>query len=214
MERTATLDKIKEIKNISIIGYGEQKRLFEALDVEVENNIYPEIPFTIEELNSLEDDYILLLAYSGKECSAPLNIKRFIRTFGYKSGKGTPHFYNQDWYINEQFTDTELSHGWYLVKKDIIPSTVAVNPTDILAAHKEIKFPLAILCVYTFFANFFYTKGELLWKDSFIWCADTDVNGDSIYVGKYDNSLNLNNDGFSIHRHLSITKNYAAISFR
>ncbi len=214
MERTTILNDIKELKNISTIGHKEQKYLLEELGAEIELTDYPEIPFTIDELSALKGDYILLFAHSSKTSRLPINIKTFIQAFGYLPTKDKPNFYNQDWYNNETFLEEELLNGWYLIKKEIIPSTIATNPLDILDRNLGIKFPSAALCIYAFFANYYYTGGELLWKDSFIWCSDNDVNGDRIYVGKYDNSLNLNNDGFSIHRHLSITKNYAAIDCR
>lgn len=214
MERRTELEKIKDLKNIKLIGYQEQKKLFDALDLTVNPSHIPQIQFSFDELKSLKGDYILILGFGKDLNSEVINIRKFINVFGYHSDNGIPHFYNQDWYNNELFIEHSLENRWYLVKKERIDRSIAVHPDLISKGSNKIDFPSAILCVYTFFANFFYSNGEILWKDSFIWCSDRDVNGDRIYVGKYDNSLNLNKNGFSIHRHLSITKSYGAINFR
>ena len=83
------------------------------------------------------------------------------------------------------------------------------QPTELLKEH--ISFPSAILCVYTFFAYYYAQKG-LLWYHDFIWCSDTDHNGDRIYVGKYHDVDGVNKNGFSIHRHLALRNCYASIT--
>ena len=77
--------------------------------------------------------------------------------------------------------------------------------------NENINFPTAILCVYTFFA-YYYARKELLWHHDFVWCSDTDHNGDRIYVGKYHDVDEVNKNGFSIHRHLALRNCYGAIA--
>jgi hypothetical protein len=120
-----------------------------------------------------------------------------------------PCFYNQDWYLKEDFIQSTLENRWYLLKKNVIEESRAVLP-DVLLKQK-MSFPSAILCTYTFFA-YYYAAGELLWYHDFVWCSDTDHNGDRIYVGKYHDIDDVNKNGFSIHRHLALRNCYAAIN--
>lgn len=94
-------------------------------------------------------------------------------------------------------------------KKNVIESSRAVQPLELL--NENINFPTAILCVYTFFA-YYYARKELLWHHDFVWCSDTDHNGDRIYVGKYHDVDEVNKNGFSIHRHLALRNCYGAIA--
>lgn len=50
--------------------------------------------------------------------------------------------------MNEKFIHDTLDLRWYLLKKDAIESSRAVQPSELLKEH--INFPRAILCVYTF----------------------------------------------------------------
>ena len=110
--------------------------------------------------------------------------------------------------MNEKFIHDTLDLRWYLLKKDAIESSRAVQPSELLK--ERINFPRAILCVYTFFF-FYYVRKELLWYHDFIWCHDIDHNGDRIYIGKYHDVDGVNKNGFSIHRHLALRNCYAAI---
>ena len=50
----------------------------------------------------------------------------------------------------------------------------------------------------------------MLWRHDFIWCDDSDHNGDRIYTGRYIDPNGINKNGFNIHRHLSIRPCYGA----
>ena len=78
---------------------------------------------------------------------------------------------------------------------------------------KGIKFPSAILCVFTFFA-YYYSYNQMLWYHDFVWCEDVDHNGDRVYVGKYHDVDGINKNGFSIHRHLALRPCYASVNIR
>ena len=109
----------------------------------------------------------------------------------------------------ETFIYDTLDLRWFLLKKNVIESSRAVQPLELL--NENINFPTAILCVYTFFA-YYYARKELLWHHDFVWCSDTDHNGDRIYVGKYHDVDEVNKNGFSIHRHLALRNCYGAIA--
>lgn len=168
----------------------------------------PEMNYELGLLQSKASDYLLVMGYAGTNDS-PLTIIRFRDTFGVDPDKKEPCLYNQDWYLAEDFVKTILEKRWYLIKKDVIEESRAVMPTDLMA--KNIAFPSAILCTYTFFA-YYFACSEYLWWHDFVWCCDTDHNGDRIYVGKYNDVDCINKNGFSIHRHLALRPCYASVS--
>ena len=100
-----------------------------------------------------------------------------------------------------------LENKWFLIRKSVFEDSRAQDP-EILA--KKHSFPSAVLCAYTFFITW-YCSGEHLWQQDFIWCDDTDHNGDRIYVGRYHDATGINKDGFNIHRHLRIRDSYGCI---
>ncbi len=105
--------------------------------------------------------------------------------------------------------DLSLQNRWYLIKKDVFEESRAVMPGDL--TQQGLIFPPAILCGYTFFA-YYYARNEYLWWHDFVWCCDTDHNGDRIYVGKYHDIDGVNKNGFSIHRHLALRPCYGAVN--
>jgi hypothetical protein len=135
-----------------------------------------------------------------------LTIKTLRNHFGITPDVSEPCFYNQDWYMNELFIDKSINDAWFLIRKEVFDSSRAINP-DLLS--EKYHFPSAIQCVYFFFAMWYFRK-EVIWEYDFVWCSDHDHNGDRIYVGKYRDIDGINKNGFSIHRHLSIKKCYAA----
>ena len=136
-----------------------------------------------------------------------VTLRQLRSIFGIDPEQQEPCFYNQDWYLNESFLDTKLENRWYLLKKDVFESSRAELPDKL---SKEISFPSAVLCAYTFFAYYLYYK-QPLWYHDFVWCCDLDHNGDRIYVGKYHDIDGVNKNGFSVHRHLALRPCYAAV---
>ena len=100
-----------------------------------------------------------------------------------------------------------MEDGWFLIRKNVYEDSRAVQPAELM---KEYAFPSAIRCTYAFFAAWF-TAGIRLWEHDFVWCSDTDHNGDRIYVGKYHDIDGVNKNGFSIHRHLALRPCYGCI---
>ena len=169
----------------------------------------PEMNYELDLLKSKANEYLLVMGYAG-ENDCPLNIIRFRDTFGVDPEKQEPCLYNQDWYLAEDFVNTTLEKGWYLIKKDVFEDSRAVMPADLMG--KNISFPSAILCTYTFFA-YYFARNEYLWWHDFVWCCDTDHNGDRIYVGKYHDIDGVNKNGFSVHRHLALRPCYGSVNY-
>ena len=171
----------------------------------------PPVPRSIQELEQYAKEYILILGNNTFKNNQPLNLLSLREHFGIKPEITEPCFYNQDWYLSEEFMRTPLETKWYLIKKEVLPETRAELPDNILK--RDIRFPSAILCAYTFFA-FYFARNEWLWRHDFIWCNDADHNNDRIYVGKYHDIDGINKNGFSIHRHLALRNCYGSINMQ
>lgn len=209
MEGT-TIEEARLILKDNFMGIEELKIFFRNIHPEYEAQVtVPDIPWSKDILEKLSKNYILILGmpfWGG----ADINIRNLRNVFGTDPEVSEPCFYNQDWYINEDFIDESLDLGWYLVRKNVFDDSRAIDP-NILIGH-DIKFPSAILCCYTFFA-FWFARGIRLWEYDFIWCQDKDHNGDRIYVGKYTDIDGVNKSGFSVHRHLALRSCYTAIDY-
>ena len=139
--------------------------------------------------------------------SKPMTIRNLLGVFGKDPDVSEPCFYNQDWYMKEDFIDVQTHDGWFLIRKQVFEDSRAVMPDEL---EKKCCFPLAVRCAYAFFTAWFCINEKLWWHD-FVWCSDRDHNGDRIYVGKYHDVDGVNKNGFSIHRHLALRPCYGAI---
>lgn len=212
MESVANVERAKKLFGDNFLGPDEVCCMMEKFEEGFSFNEVPQITYSWEVLEKCaKEGYILVM---GVPEIYPQNKKLTIRTlrdrFGYYPDVAEPCFYNQDWYLAETFIDETLPLGWYLIKKDVFEDTRAEQPLDILS--KGIKFPSAILCTYTFFV-YYFSKNECLWWHDFVWCSDTDHNGDRIYVGKYHDIDGVNKNGFSIHRHLALRPCYGSVNY-
>lgn len=206
MERS-TIDRLRQLFGKSFIGPDELLPLMDKLGENVELTV-PELNYSMAVLEKHAQDYILImgLPYIGAH---HITIRVLREVFGIDPDQSEPCFYNQDWYMNENFIDLPLEPRWYLIRKSVVEESRAVMPEHLMNA--DFVFPTAILCAYTFFAYYFLT-GDYLWYHDFIWCCDTDHNGDRIYVGKYHDVDGVNKNGFSVHRHLALRNCYAAVN--
>lgn len=184
----------------------EELRSIQALNLRIPEHI-PEIPFTAEELETRKDDYILIFGISAFRDGTPVTIRNLKKRFGKDPDICEPCFYNQDWYDKEHFIDIPMDDGWFLIRRNVFEDSRAVQPGELM---KEHMFPSAIKCTYAFFAAW-YVLEIRLWEHDFVWCNDTDHNGDRIYVGKYHDIDGVNKNGFSIHRHLALRPCYGCI---
>ena len=204
MERIVTLEEAKSIMGHNFIGPNELKAC-KQLPLQV--NDVPVISYTVEALEAKKDDYLLILGVSIMVDGKPLTIRNLLNIYGKDPDVSEPCFYNQDWYMKEDFIDVQMLDGWFLIRKQVYEDSRAVMPDELENKH---CFPLAVRCVYTFFSAWFCLNEKLWWHD-FVWCCDRDHNGDRIYVGKYHDIDGVNKNGFSIHRHLALRPCYGAI---
>lgn len=213
MERNATLEEAKEIMGLNFLGPNEliNTNLFLFSNSNTFSNI-PVINFSCGYLKSLSKSHILILGVSEIKNEGPLTLKILRRHFGFDPSVSEPCFYNQDWYLNEPFfEENSIDNKWYLVRKKSNASLDGTNPES-----HEIpleNYPSALLLSYLFFCWFFHTKGLLLWENEYVWCSDLDSNLDRVYVGRYIDISGKNKNGFSIHRHLKLTKQYGFVDF-
>ncbi|HAQ17683.1 MAG TPA: hypothetical protein DCR40_00430 [Prolixibacteraceae bacterium] len=209
MERTTSIEEAKLILGKNFIGPDELSIIADQMRIALPGN-YPEIPFSKKELIEKHEYYILILGTSQMKDGTPLTLKSLIDQFGKNPDISEPCFYNQDWYVKEDFIVRPCEKKWFLIRKNVLNETRGVDPQLIVA---KIKLPAAVLCAYVFFCNFLLNQGDLLWKHDFVWCSDVDVNNDMIYVGRYIDATGFCKNGFSIHRHLKLRNNYSCIKF-
>lgn len=204
-----TTEEVKALFGKNYLGIEEQKPFFEKLGLDINDINEPVINFSDSDLTmAAKDGYILICGV--KQVDGTRITLKFLReVFGVDPAESEPCFYNQDWYMSEDFMEISLNTQWYLLKKDVYEDSRAVLPIDLM--DRGIHFPSAILCGYTFFAYFLCNKEHLWWHD-FIWCCDVDHNGDRIYVAKYHDVDGVNKNGFSIHRHLALRPCYASVN--
>lgn len=197
----------KQLFGDNFIGKDELKPFFKALGLGDADIQEKPIEYSDSDLQkTAKDGYILV--YGVDHVNGQNISLRFLREkFGVDPDVSEPCLYNQDWYLKEDFIDKALNTQWYLIKKEVFEDSRAVMPSDL--TQRGVNFPPAILCGYTFF-SYFYARNQYLWWHDFVWCSDTDHNGDRIYVGKYHDIDGVNKNGFSIHRHLALRPCYAS----
>lgn len=205
MERVTSQLEARELFGINFIGVDEILEIKDKFPLKIPSEI-PEIKIPKDILLRSKDTHILILCLNFFN-NQDLNILNMRYFFG-MSSQIRPNFYNQDWYLKEDFANDILDIEWKLIKKNVFEDSRGVLPEFL---SKSVIFPSAILCTYTFF-TYFLLRNIILWEHNFVWCRDLDHNGDRIYVGKFTDLGGLNNNGFSIHRHLKIRKIYGAIS--
>lgn len=204
MSEFVTLDLAKEIMGNNLIGPDELK----TIDwIKIDDSSIPPIPFSINELKEKRNDYLLILAVDRLADGEKISIRSLQAVFGKDPANKEPCFYNQDWYEKEQFIDIFLNNEWFFIRKNVYEDSRAVQPNELM---NKYSFPMAVKCVYSFFVAWL-TIDLKLWYHDFIWCCDTDHNGDRIYVGKYHDVDGVNKNGFSIHRHLALRPCYGCI---
>lgn len=205
MEREA----VKRLFGKNFISKDELRPFFKTLGFgEIDIQEKP-IQYSDADLQkAVAEGYILI--YGVDSINGQSITLRYLRDkFGVNPDESEPCLYNQDWYMKEDFMDLTLEDRWYLIKKDVYEDSRAVMPGDL--TQQGLSFPPAILCGYTFFAYYFVCN-EFLWWHDFVWCSDTDHNGDRIYVGKYHDVDGVNKNGFSIHRHLALRPCYGSVN--
>ncbi|WP_027727310.1 hypothetical protein [Treponema sp. C6A8] len=197
--------KAREILGKNFIGIDELKKISGTFSLEIPAAV-PEISYDEVYLKNHKASHLLVLCvekfFDCRDISI-IEIKNKIAAY-----EGTPCFYNQDWYLNEQFINKPLELKWLLISKSVIDESRAMPADKIVATY---KLNSAVELTYAFFVNYFVNNAEKLWNNDYVWCSDVDDKGDQIYVGRYTDASGLNADGFEIHRHLRIKKNYGVV---
>jgi hypothetical protein len=206
MERGTSIEEAKEIFGKGFIGPSELLKYSKEMGIKMPETI-PNILYTRSELGELSKDYLLVLGVSKFSSGDPLSLLSLRTQFGVNPDNFEPCFYNQDWYLRENFMTISLSNEWYIIRKSVFQNSRAQNPEQM---SNDLRLPSAVQCAFAFFMNYFNT-GEYLWEHDFVWCCDKDHNGDRIYVGKYNDITGINKNGFSIHRHLALRQCYGFI---
>ncbi len=205
MNESISLDEARKIMGDNCVGVDELRKI-KDFKLRIPS-VTPNIMFSAEILKKRKEHYLLILGLSEFEDGTPVTIRNLIKVFGKAPDVKEPCFYNQDWYEKESFIDLQLENQWYLIKKDVFEESRAVQPDEL---QKKYSFPSAVKCCYSFFVAWL-CRSTKLWYHDFIWCCDTDHNGDRIYVGKYHDVDGVNRNGFGIHRHLRIRDCYGCI---
>lgn len=199
------IEEIKTMFDKNFIGTTELSKINNSFAIQIPEKI-PEISFEKSSLESKKKTHLLLLCPSYFSDGTPITIKTIREKIEKLAGR--PCFYNQDWYLNEQFINKPLEIKWLLVSKSILDESRAMPADKVVSTY---KLNAAVELTFAFFVNYFVNDGEKLWNNDYVWCSDVDDKGDQIYVGRYTDSSGLNADGFEIHRHLRIKKNYGVV---
>jgi len=171
----------------------------------------PAVPFSRDVLLRVRDTHILVYAPSHDAAGRSIDLMFLRAAFGTDTAQAEPCFYNQDWYAREAFVASPLDGNWHLLPVRVMEDARAVDPGVIEKGLPPLEsFPAAVTCAFAFFAWWFATGGEKLWRHDFVWCRDRDDNQDRIYVGRYDDPKGFSKSGFSIHRHLALRRAYSA----
>jgi hypothetical protein len=210
---TASIAQAKSIMGKNFIGADELCKIISFFPIANPYSIrrkIPPIPYKSDMLKEIKKDYLLILGVPKDKAGNWLTINRLREIYGCDPKHSEPCLYNQDWYLKEKFaSQTRLAFKWHLIRKTVAKQTRGKDPSQIQKhLNKAEHFPSALLTVFTFFAYYFHTGGDILWKHDFLWCSDRDHNGDIIYTGRYLDPAGVNKNGFNIHRYLSIRRCY------
>jgi hypothetical protein len=207
MERTTSLAEASIIMGDHFIGpieLSNHSMIIGLLNPLSQKLKIPEIKISIAELTKKSKTHILILYFPFYKDGTELTICKLRQHLNMNSQKA--FFYNQDWYLNERFANSNFDKPtWVLINKYIIDASRG----KVFFSNIN-KLYSATLLTYIFFVNFIINN-KILWPNDYIWCSDSDNNGDQVYVGRYLDPLGIAKEGFSIHRHLRINKNYGIL---
>jgi hypothetical protein len=209
MERATTVTAAGKIMGLNIIGPDQLDGFKDQMGIILpfkRKSEIPPIPFSTGLLEQYCDTHLLILGITWAADGEALTLVKMRSHFGVDPGQREPCFYNQDWYLNEAFAKSfALAPNWFLMRKDLAGHSRGKEPSELPG---NLRLPTALLACFAFFGYYFVSSGKKLWERDFIWCSDSDHNGDQIYVGRYNDLSGTNKSGFNIHRHLKIRENY------
>lgn len=216
MERT-TIEKARQIFQKNFIGLEELIKVSDKLGIFIPESIKRNTPSILHSEDFLfahKDEYLLFLGIPYYKDGTPLTIVKMREHLGSNPNISEPCFYNQDWYLNEEFANScKVELKWYLMRKVMSEETRGISPDMIVKSNNTTGqfLPTALVSAYCFFAWYLLNSGNKLWQNDYLWCSDLDHNKDRIYVGRYIDKELVNKNGFSIHRFLSINDSYGII---
>jgi len=213
MASNTSIETAQIILKASFIGPTELLSIQSVFPLSVSriNKTAPAIPWSSAQLETVRDTHVLILGCPETQNNDALTLNFLRAYYGVNPDLREPCFYNQDWYLHEEFASTfQLSTMWYLLRKDVLKESRAAQPQEFTEKH-SLSLPSALLTAYTFFAYYFLNHKSLLWEHDFVWCNDVDHNRDQIYTGRYHDPDRVNKNGFNIHRYLSIRENYGIV---
>jgi hypothetical protein len=199
-----------KIMGKNFIGPEQLNKIARRLNIfKLHENKTPPVPFSESLLRANKNSHLLVFGVARHKNGRPLTINTLRKIFGADPSRGEPCFYNQDWYETQAFANkANPDFEWHLLRKNIIDESRGQNPESMIKELPKTEIlPSAIAVTFSFF-TFYLLRGEILWKNDFVWCSDLDDNGDRIYVGRYADASGKNKKGFNIHRHLKIRSCY------
>ena len=143
------VEEAKWIMGNSFIGIDELKSVPEGFKIKADSI---EIPFSVEELSLKKGTHVLIYCPQDFADGTAISIQS-IRTNIEKMGCKTPVFYNQDWYLKEDFYKVVIERPhWLLLQKTVDDSTRGVLPEKIEAQY---YLPIAAELTFAFFCLLF-----------------------------------------------------------
>ena len=106
----------KSLFKENFIGPDELKAAKKFIEFKIPAKI-PKINMNLNNVNY--NNSILILGVEETNDGSLLNIQKLVSLFGHKSTLDHPNFYNQDWYLNEQFTKKTVSFVFIECTKEL-----------------------------------------------------------------------------------------------
>ena len=128
MEGRTDIVKVRQQYGINFIGSEEIAKIAPDLGVQLPA-VIPELLYTKDEIDAHAADSILILGTDKMEDGRALTLMSLRERFGIDSNVNEPCFYNQDWYLKENFMQTGIENKWYLIRKNVFEDSRAVSPT-------------------------------------------------------------------------------------
>ncbi len=153
----------KEILSANFIGTKELERLQNHFAVRIPETI-PSIPFEKDKLEGCRGTHLLILCTPQFSDGTDISIET-IRLKVSLSGE-TPCFYNQDWYLKEEFIKKQLGLKWLLVSKSVLDESRAIPAEKVVSMY---RLHSAVELTFAFFANYFVTYGTMTMSGVPMW---------------------------------------------
>lgn len=168
--------KARRIMGSNYFGVEEATKHFGITPTLEELQTLEEVPYSEEELRACKTTHILVAVF-------PLSI------LDIRSRVERALFYRHEdaWYNSQAFAQEKGTVGWYLVRKDEVPGSLAKNWSEqgeLLDKELE-EVPTAQVMVYTIIGHFLAT-GERIFMKLYARTASIDSGGSLVRIGSFD----------------------------